>query len=107
MARCKAKAESGAQCRAKATPNGYCPIHEYPEKAAELSRKAVEARRRAAAEAHSQAEILPPKTPDELLGQLAEVLCGVKERQTGRAEALRERRESNVVIFRVRRIGRP
>src|SRR5712691_1712200 len=78
MARCKAKAKSGSRCRAKATPNGYCSIHEYPEKAAELSRKAVEARRKTAAEAHIQAEILPPKTPDELLGQLAEVFAELK-----------------------------
>lgn len=67
MARCKAKAKSGKQCRANATANGFCSIHEYPGRAAELSRKAVEARHRTAAEAQAKAEILPPKTPDELL----------------------------------------
>ena len=78
MARCKAKTKSGKQCRAKASTNGICSIHQYPDKAAELSRKAVEARRKAAAEAQLKAEIAAPKSPDELLGQLAEVFAELK-----------------------------
>jgi O-succinylbenzoate synthase len=78
MAKCKARAKSGKRCAAKAAANGYCSIHQYPEKAAELSLKAAEARRKAAAEAHARAEILAPKTPDELLGQLAEVFAELK-----------------------------
>lgn len=78
MATCNEKTKSGKRCRAKAMPNGKCAMHQHPDRARELARKSVEARRQANAEARKRAAILPPKNPEELVNQLAQIFAEIK-----------------------------
>lgn len=61
--------------------NGKCAMHQYPDRAKELARKSVEARRRAVDEARSRGGIDPPKSPEELVNQLSQVFAEVKNGQ--------------------------
>lgn len=58
--------------------NGRCAMHQYPNRAKELASKSIESRRKAAADAHAMTEIPPPKTPDEVVRQLAQVFADVR-----------------------------
>lgn len=78
MAKCRANKRSGERCKANATANGKCLIHQDRDKARDLARRSVDARRRAAAEAHAQSEIVAPKTPAELVNELAQVFAELK-----------------------------
>jgi alkanesulfonate monooxygenase SsuD/methylene tetrahydromethanopterin reductase-like flavin-dependent oxidoreductase (luciferase family) len=93
MATCEAKTKSGKRCRANAAANGYCSIHEHPEKAAQLSRKAVAARRKAAEDARNIANrtVAAPRNAEELKAILAQsfadLVSGKMNDRTARAVA--------------------
>ena len=78
MAYCKAKTKAGKKCRAIATANGLCPLHQSPDSASELSKKAVAARRKKAEEARTRAKLIvsAPKTPEELKAIISETIVG-------------------------------
>lgn len=78
MASCNERTKSGKRCRAKPMANGKCAIHQNPDRAKELAKRSIESRRRAAAVAHAAVEILAPKTAEDLVGQLGQVLADLR-----------------------------
>lgn len=93
MAYCKAKTKAGKKCRATATANGLCPIHQSPNRASEMSQKGVAARRLKAENARKLAQLIvaAPKTPEELKEivstVIASTLAGKIDNSTARAVA--------------------
>jgi hypothetical protein len=61
--------------------NGKCAIHQHADRAKELARRSIESRRRAAAETRIKADIIAPRSPEELVSQLAQVFVEVKNGQ--------------------------
>jgi len=58
--------------------NGKCAIHQHPERAKELATRSTEARRKTKAEARTKDEISAPRSPDELVRNLAQVFADLK-----------------------------
>ena len=78
MASCNQETRAGQKCRARAMANGKCAIHQHPERAKELATRSTEARRKTKAEARTKDEISAPRSPDELVRNLAQVFADLK-----------------------------
>jgi hypothetical protein len=91
MSKCQATTKSGVQCMANATATGKCTVHQSSSKARELGLKGVEARRKTAEKARSQAELTVPANPQEIFEALAvlmgELRAGTTDSSTARAMA--------------------
>jgi hypothetical protein len=93
MAKCREKTKAGKRCKAQATANGLCSIHQAPGRAAELSKKAVEARQQKAKDAAERARMIvaEPKTPQDLKviisRTIVAVLAGKIDDSTARSVA--------------------
>ena len=78
MAQCRAKTKSGGSCRAPATANGRCALHQGTGVARELAAKSVRARRRKAQAAKEADKIKVPKDSSKLVTELAKVFADLK-----------------------------
>jgi hypothetical protein len=80
MARCKGTKKDGGKCMAPAVRAGLCYIHSDPGKAAEMSQKSADRRRKDAEAAKSEAvELLAtPQTPFEVNAVLRAALADVR-----------------------------
>ncbi len=85
-AKCRARTTSGEPCKARPTADGFCSIHSYPERAAELGRKSGQCRKLPQGEPIA---LLPPKTAGDLhwaLGQIfSKVSSGEMDERLGRS----------------------